>query len=640
MRRTQLAVLLVVALVVVPSVALGVVRGSPDLTVSASENRVTPGEATQLTVTVTNTGDLDKGSATNPSLDSQVTTARGMEVELKNGDAPVSVRSNARTVGQLPEGQTADLPFEIAIDEDADPGTYDMEAVVEYTYYSSISEQRGTRNEETETQRFDVTIEVVDRARFEVVDTETDVRIGSSGTVAVTMENVGTEAASDTSVSLESLNSDLTFGQTSSGTRYVGEWPAGETETIEYRVTASDNAEQQRYAFQATASFEDSDGATHQSAPLSLGVQPLPEQRFRVVETDSDIAVGDTGTVSVTLRNDGAITAQDATVELQSGSSDIVFGESASTSSYVGGWPAGETRTVTVDATAADGAEPRSYALSSSVSYEDQNGDSAASRSVSFGVTPDPETGFALSDVTSDLRVGEERQLTGTVTNEGDSPAQDVVVRFATENRNIEVGEREYAVGTLAPGESAEFAYNVEVSDTADSGPRQFTFVAEYRNSDGDARVSDDLLIRQDVGPESDAFAVEIVDGTVTNGDTSTLEVEVTNTANESLTDISAKMFADSPISVPDSEAFIKRLEPGESTTVQFTVGASGATPKTYPLKLDFEYDDEDGDTLLSDRYRVPIDVEESNGGGSFPLLLLGLGLVVAIAIGGYVRFR
>jgi hypothetical protein len=180
----------------------------------------------------------------------------------------------------------------------------------------------------------------------------------------------------------------------------------------------------------------------------------------------------------------------------------------------------------------------------------------------------------------------------------------------------------------------------MEVSDAATSGPKQFVFVADYRDSQGDSHTSDDLPIRMDVAPGSDAFAVSIVNGTVENGDSTTVGVEVTNTANETLSAISAKMFADSPISVSDSEAYIDELGPGESTTISFSVGASGALPKQYPLSVDFEYDDADGDTLLSDRYRVPIDVNEGSDGGGFPLTLVGIGVVVVVAIGGYMRFR
>ncbi|AQL42368.1 hypothetical protein BV210_06410 [Halorientalis sp. IM1011] len=529
MRRSLLAALGVVALVLVPMTVLGgfVVSGNPELSAAIGDNRVTPGEDTQLTLQINNRGEIDQGSAS--GLESQVTKARGMTVDLQAGDAPVTVETAEQTVGQLPGEQSADLPYEISVDDGAEPGTYTMEVDVEYSYYSQITQTDSGRrvyNERTTSDTYEVTLRVEDNAEFEIVDTESDVQIGSSGTVAVTMENTGTQTASDTNVKLESLNSDLTFGKSSSGTRYAGEWEPGERKTVEYTVTASDDAEQQRYAFRATTSYEDADGVPQESKALSMGVRPLPEMAFSL-------------------------------------------------------------------------------------------------------------------DASSSLRVGEDGTISGTITNDGDRTARDVVVRLASEHANLDVTDREYSVGTLEPGASADFEISVDISDSAESGPKQFTFVADYRDDNGDSRTSDDLPTRQDVTPGSDAFAVTVANGSLENGGSTNLEVEVTNTANETLSSISAKLFADSPISVSDSEAYIDELEPGESATMTFSTSASGALPKEYPLSLDFEYDDEDGDTLLSDRYRISVDVtESSDDGSSFPLSLVGVGVVIVVAVGGYMRFR
>lgn len=348
--------------------ALGgfVVSGNPELSAAIGDNRVVAGEDTTLNVQINNRGEIDQGSAS--GLESLVTKARGLTVELQADGAPVTVETSEQTVGQLPGERSTTLPFEVSVAADAEPGTYTMEVRVEYSYYSQITQTdtgRRVYNERTTDETYEVTLRVEESADFEIVATESDVQVGSTGTVAVTMANTGTETARDARVTLESLNSDLTFGRSSSGTRYAGEWEPGERKTIEYQVTASDSAEQQRYAFRATVTYENSDGVTRQSDVLSLGVTPLLE------------------------------------------------------------------------------------------------------------------TEFELSNVRSSLRVGEDGTISGTIRNAGDRVARDVVVRLTTRLQNLSPTDTEYSVGTLQPGQSAEFDFDIEVSDAATSGPKQFVFVAE-----------------------------------------------------------------------------------------------------------------------------------------------------------------
>jgi len=179
------------------------------------------------------------------------------------------------------------------------------------------------------------------------------------------------------------------------------------------------------------------------------------------------------------------------------------------------------------------------------------------------------------------------------------------------------------------------------VSDNANAGPRQFDFVATYRNSEDDRRESDTLEIRQSVDGSADEFIVETTNASVNVGGSSTLEMTITNDAGQRLTDIEAKLFAESPISVSDDQAYVDSLDQGESTTIEFGISASGAAmTKSYPVSVDFQYEEPDGDTPVSDTYRLPVSVTNSGGGSSPLTAIIGVALVAALAIGGYFRFR
>jgi len=648
--RTALLVASAIVLVLVPGLAAGAmqdhrVTGEPSFEVSVPDNRLTPGETTALEIVLYNDGNLTQGSRSNPDLEAEVQTARALRANVSDEGMPFTVETNEQFVTRFPQGTSTRLPFQISVDADAPPGTYTVPVGIKYNYTDIVNARTGERNVTSQSRLIDVNVTVEDTAQFKVVDVDSNTRVGATGTVAVTLKNTGSERARNATVSLTSGNADLTFAGTSSASRYAGTaWFPGETRTVEYRVTTAESAATQRYTFTAQVAFEDEQGIESRSEALSLGVVPGPEQEFSIVGVESDLAVDDEAPLRVTLRNEGPLAVDEAGVTITSASGDVVFGESASARQFLGRWRANTTRTVQVEATATPDAEPRNYSLDATVTYEDREGDPGTSGPLQFGLSPAPERNpeFSVGDVSSTLRVGREGVLRGTVTNEGGEPARDAVVVFEGGTRNVEPLEREYSVGRLRAGQSAEFAFDIEVSDAAGAGPRRFTVHVEYRDEDGDARVSDSFDIRERVGQKRDTFAVATRNASIPKGGSRTVRVAVRNDEDETLTDISAQVFADDPIDVDDSEAFIPRLEPGESTTISFEVSAaqSALTRKDYRLEMDFQYDDADGDTLLSDTYSIPVSVRESESGGGPPVVLIGVAVVVAVvAVLGYRRY-
>ncbi|SDN26251.1 Uncharacterized conserved protein [Halogranum gelatinilyticum] len=534
MKKSQLLTLLVIGLVLVPTTALAVVEGEPNLNATMGDNEVVPGEDTQVTVTLQNTGEIDQSS--NSQLNQRVTTARGVTVELREEnnrfgerDPPIEVNTGKLSLGQIPDGSAVPATFSISVDEDAPTGTYKIPVRVTYTYTESIDTASGDYDEEDVRETFRVNLRVVDNARFEIVNTTSDLAVGDSGPVSVNIENTGTAAAEDASVQVASQNNDFTFSRASTSSNYVGEWEPG------------------------------------------------------------------------------------------------------------------EVRTLTYDAEVAAGATPRNYALTATVNYDDTDGVASSSEAMAFGVTPRDEQTFALENTQSTLRVGQEGQLTGEVVNNGETAARNAVVVFETENPNVNPIETEYAIGTLEAGERTDFSFDTEISETAEAGPRQFTLAVTYRNSDGESRESDPLDVQANVAGAQEEFDVEGVNTTFAAGESGRMTMTVTNNRAETLTDISAKLFVDAPISASDDEAFIESLEPGESATIAFStsVGGGALTDKTYPVSLDFRYDTADGDTLISETYQVPVTVTEPEDDGGLPLPLIGgVVLLVLLGVGGYLYTR
>jgi hypothetical protein len=546
-----------------------------------------------------------------------------------NGSRAIVPRQSQYVLGDLDSGESESFEYPVRVNGTAEPGERQVSLVVQY--YDSEGNPLQSRPLNAQV---DIDAESDD---FEITDVDTDVEAGEQGTLSVTMNNTGGNVT-DSTISFQSLSSGILFGQAANTSRFVEEWDAGDRRTFEFDVTAADSTVEGSYPLQASLNYDDADGDPGQSGPIRFGVTPNEgEDDFAVVSSTAEVQVGDEGPVSVTLENRGE-NVSEATVSLQSLTGDILFGRTANATQFVGEWPAGTQRTVTFNATASNQSETRSYPLQASVSYKDSNGDQGRSGPFTLGVTPQPEQSFTLANTSSTLSVGDEGNVTGTITNQGPQGARNAVVRLVSQSQNIEPQATEVAVGSLPAGGTTNFSIPVEVTDSAEPGPQQFSFVVEYDNQNGDTRRSGTLDTQVDVGPQRDSFIVERANASLDVGASGAVTLNVTNNRASTVSNVNAKAFVDSPLSISTSEAYIAELRPNETQQIAFDVSSSGsASAGEYPLSVDFQYDTASGESKLSDTYEVPVELVETEDGGilSSISVMWGLGaLLVLFGIG------
>ena len=414
--------------------------------------------------------------------------------------------------------------------------------------------------------------------------------------------------------------------------------------TAPIRVTVPDDAEPGTYDLDVTVEYayietviRPNGGTIEERATerFDVTLRVPDEPRFAVEDVETDAQVGGDGSLFVTVRNEGTEPATDARIDVRSTSAGAAVGSAgaeAPTRAFAGTLDPGESTTLEYDASVS---APERFSAEATVTYEDSDGLTRRAGPIPFGVAPVEEQSFAVDDVETTLSVGARGRVTGVVTNEGPTAVDDAVLVATTGSERVDLGEGQYALPELEPGESARFEYEAEVSGQADPGPRQFGFVVEYTSGGSDAR-SDRQTARVEVAPRRPDFEVDAATE-IEAGSSETLTVEVTNNREETLTDITANLYADSPLSTGTDESFVDELEPGESATVRFELSAAaGATANTYPVEMDFQYTDARGDEQISDVYQEPIEVteSESDGDGSLSPLLVplaaGLALLVA----------
>ncbi|MFB6121954.1 MAG: sialidase [Haloferacaceae archaeon] len=479
-------------------------------------------------------------------------------------------------------------------------------------------------------------------------ETTIDVAVSNSGQITHNGPNAAEERVTTARGATMTVKSGGTPIDVKTGTVALGSVPVGVTKTP-IRVEIGENVTPGTYRLPVTLKYDytrlvDLDPGEQQNHEFErterkhITVRVENRAQFRVVDHESDVLVGDRGSLSLTVENVGTRTAYDASLRVQSRSDEVTFGTgSASSTGYVGTVAPGERTTVDYDAAVADNATVRNYTLDATATFEDGQGISRTSKTLLTSLRPRPEQRLGLEDVDASLGIGREGTFTGTVVNRGPEPISNPVVVFNPTDANVNVDQTEYAIDDLAVGERDTFSFTVDVSDAASESVQQFDLRVRYRNPEGDRRVSEQLDARAELLERGDRFAVEPVDATVATGATTRYRLVVTNNGDETLTNVQGKAFLDAPLSSDDDTVFVSRLEPGESTEVVVGLQLAGdALPKTYSFTVDFQYDLPDGDTELSESYRVPVSATEpEQGGQSLPL---GVGVaVLAVALGAAV---
>ncbi len=383
-RSPALAALLLVALgmaVLIGAAGVGaaqgtVIQGEPDVDAYASDNILMPGTDTELEVQLANDGTVTAGGLDRRD---KVTTARNTRVEVTAGDAPVVIDTARQSVGSITEDQPTTVPIDITIPEGAEPGTYELEAEIQYSYTSSYYQTGGVENEAGEIVTRDIEIVIDDAPRFRLETLESDVQVGESGTLDVAVENVGSQPATGVDVELVPTGSMVNFGGGDGGTARVQSLAPGERETVQYDLTVSSDAVgNSGYSLDGSVTFTDQHGVrdTDDRAALSAGVYPAPERDDFIVETQTEsITAGGTVPVEVSVTNNRNEVVTD--IEGKLFTDDPL--DSGDDEAFAGSLEPGEETTMTFELSAAGGATAKVFPISMDFRYDDDDGDSRVS---------------------------------------------------------------------------------------------------------------------------------------------------------------------------------------------------------------------------------------------------------------------
>lgn len=481
----------------------------------------------------------------------------------------------------------------------------------------------------------EVTPGTIERLEFEIRN-DADVVTGS-GEGVTTARGVTVEITDSGPFSLETGGTSIgpvQDGASVPATQQVAVPDDLEPGTYDIRVELS-------YSYNSVVGTDGSVEREHETERHTVSLEVADEPRFEVTDVVTAVEPGATGPAAIEITNTGTAWANETRASIAGGTGVTIDGGTpeAPAEELVGDLEPNESKRILVDV-AIDGAvSAGEKPIEVEFTYRDGDGVERQAQPETAALAPGAEQSFAIEDVAGSLSVGFDGEITGTVINEGPRAIDDAVLIVEPMSESLFVEDTRYALPALEPGETTAFSYPTDVSGQADPGPRQLRFSAEYTGAGGETTLTD--------GPVSERVVVDdrvdefsIADGpiTVRQGETTEFTLEITNERDRTLSNVDARLHADSPLSTSNDEAYVPELEPGESAEITFDVTASQrAATEFHPVELDFEYETERGETIVSDVYQHPIDVEaaaEDDGGGITGTLVGVMTLLTVTGIG------
>ena len=360
------------------------ISGGPNISASiAGTNEFSPGASAQVQVVVENRGLIDLKIIRSDivSRDDLPSTAKLMRVSLSGNGTPLTVKSDSQMIGDLQGGTTSKVVFDVKMDDTAKGGTYTSLLTVEYTYlYSAESEGQDNIRYYYKTVTKEIPLEInirptVQLAVLEAVPEHLDV--GTEGYITLTLQNNGNEDARN-AVARITQNGQSPVIPTDSSV-YIGNLSSGSVIQARYKVAISSSAtENQVYPLNVYLEYQDFEGDTVSSDPVTFGVPIGGKIEFTVISASTAIHPGEKKVIEVEYKNTGSAEVFRA----QSRLSAVDPFTSNDDTAFLGDLKPGQSMVACYEVTADGAATIKSYGLDSEIRYRDALDNSQISKTM------------------------------------------------------------------------------------------------------------------------------------------------------------------------------------------------------------------------------------------------------------------
>jgi hypothetical protein len=346
--------------------------GSPDLAATISGiNEFSQGKDATIVVVVQNKGlnDVKFIQSTLASPTDQPNTAKLTTVRLGSGPAPLVIKSDPQMVGDIAGGASIPVPFVARISSDAAPGEYLLPLELNYTYLDNAEQVGGDSmiyHYRQKTETFQLPVKIKPLVNLEVLHVEPEhLNAGNDGYLNLSIRNKGFENGKNAVIKIIRDGSSPVVPVDSSV--YIGDFPPNSTVNTHYKVTVTKDAGAKTYPVNIIVVYENRDGDTITSDPVTVGVPVGGKVDLTIVSEPITVYPGTSGVFNVEYANTGAATiysaqARMSTLDPFSSTDDVAF---------LGDLEPGEHATAQFQLSVAKTATMKEYGLDSEIRYRD-----------------------------------------------------------------------------------------------------------------------------------------------------------------------------------------------------------------------------------------------------------------------------
>ena len=376
-------------------------------------------------------------------------------------------------------GGTYLFTYTLHVPKDVKSGTYSLD--LEATYQTTS----GSSNvQETSSASMPISFYIRGVPDLNVAANPTEaISPGSESAVGISIINVGTDNATNASITLGNSNNFSIAG----GAEFnLGTISPGSTSVASAMLLANATLKGGYADLPVTLTYHDQYGSEYtynELVPISVSIGS-PEIEIGIENANPPaLYPGTNQTLLLSLQNIGSGAAKNVTVSALS-NSNITVGDSASRE-LVGSVNAGASASASLFITANKNANGSRYYLPVSISYQNSDYNRTFTKTEMIPITLQPIAQFNVTEVAGGVPVGSTYvPVTLDVKNTGNEEAQSIVFSLQTIYPISQVNPNAY-VSALEPGQSTAITFYVNVNTQASPGQYPITLYEQWSQPSG-----------------------------------------------------------------------------------------------------------------------------------------------------------